>query len=229
MVVWSESLDRIIPLCQDFEERLIKMLWRSRPVVSATTTATATTSASNPTSVAGSAAGSHCHGAPGGNGNGNGNRASTWATVSEAELVDHSGGSVGGHGHGEATRLPPPRGGAGGVVRGLFGEQGRDDYEADFGRDPSGDVSMEKVGSGGRSGSDGTFAEQGKRYKRTWYGKKVALQRSENLDKQDTLDDVEELRGEQKRPVRLYAPLYNGLAAGMALCMSFSSLSFASS
>src|SRR6267378_2672400 len=109
MVIWSESLDRIIPLCQDFEDRLIKLLWRSRPIVNAAT-ATAT-SASKPTSVAGSAAGSYYHGAPGGNGN----RASTGGTVSEAELVDHSGGSVGGHGYGEATR--PPRGS--GVVRGL--------------------------------------------------------------------------------------------------------------
>ncbi|KAJ7472250.1 glycosyl transferase family group 2-domain-containing protein [Mycena galericulata] len=31
LVVWSESLDAIIPTCQDFEDRLIKLLWRSRP------------------------------------------------------------------------------------------------------------------------------------------------------------------------------------------------------
>ena len=32
MVIWSESIDRIVPLCADFEERLIKLLWRSRPL-----------------------------------------------------------------------------------------------------------------------------------------------------------------------------------------------------
>ncbi|KAJ7650952.1 glycosyl transferase family group 2-domain-containing protein [Roridomyces roridus] len=34
LVVWSDSLDGIIPTCQDFEDRLIKLLWRSRPTVS---------------------------------------------------------------------------------------------------------------------------------------------------------------------------------------------------
>ncbi|KAL0574641.1 hypothetical protein V5O48_007337 [Marasmius crinis-equi] len=34
LVVWASSLDNIIPTCQDFEERLIKLLWRSRPVAS---------------------------------------------------------------------------------------------------------------------------------------------------------------------------------------------------
>ncbi|KAJ7222442.1 glycosyl transferase family group 2-domain-containing protein [Mycena pura] len=31
LVVWSDSIDTIIPTCQDFEDRLIKLLWRSRP------------------------------------------------------------------------------------------------------------------------------------------------------------------------------------------------------
>ncbi|EMD36208.1 hypothetical protein CERSUDRAFT_115155 [Gelatoporia subvermispora B] len=31
LVVWSDSLDNIIPTTHDFEERLIKLLWRSRP------------------------------------------------------------------------------------------------------------------------------------------------------------------------------------------------------
>ena len=30
-MVWSDSIDTIIPTCHDFEERLIKLLWRSRP------------------------------------------------------------------------------------------------------------------------------------------------------------------------------------------------------
>ncbi|EKM53202.1 uncharacterized protein PHACADRAFT_259384 [Phanerochaete carnosa HHB-10118-sp] len=31
LVVWSDSIDTIIPTSSDFEERLIKLLWRSRP------------------------------------------------------------------------------------------------------------------------------------------------------------------------------------------------------
>ncbi|KIY71077.1 hypothetical protein CYLTODRAFT_370017 [Cylindrobasidium torrendii FP15055 ss-10] len=31
LVVFTNSLDALIPTCQDFEERLIKLLWRSRP------------------------------------------------------------------------------------------------------------------------------------------------------------------------------------------------------
>lgn len=34
LVLWSDDLDGIIPLCRDFEERLIKLVWRARGVVS---------------------------------------------------------------------------------------------------------------------------------------------------------------------------------------------------
>lgn len=33
MVVWASSIETIIPTCHDFEDRLIKLLWRSRPPV----------------------------------------------------------------------------------------------------------------------------------------------------------------------------------------------------
>ena len=188
MVIWSESLDRIIPICQDFEERLIKLLWRARPVVPTTTN-----SSGSP-----SAAGSYYHGAGGGV-----RRSSTGGSVSDAELVDHSGSGSSEAAVGGTTKEKPGRNG---LVKGLYGEQGRgDDPEAAFGSGP-GDVPTEKGGSDSFTPSTG-------QYKRTWYGKKVLL-------KKDEKGDVEELRGEGKRPVRLYAPLYNGLAAGIALCMS---------
>ncbi|KAF5381647.1 hypothetical protein D9615_005482 [Tricholomella constricta] len=31
LVIWSDALDRIIPACADFEDRLIKLLWRAQP------------------------------------------------------------------------------------------------------------------------------------------------------------------------------------------------------
>lgn len=33
LVVWASSIETIIPTCHDFEDRLIKLLWRSRPPV----------------------------------------------------------------------------------------------------------------------------------------------------------------------------------------------------
>ena len=50
MVVWSDEIDRIIPTCHDIEERLIKLLWRSRPTASASH---APSSSSHPVSVDG--------------------------------------------------------------------------------------------------------------------------------------------------------------------------------
>lgn len=35
MVIWSDDLDSIIPTCKDFEDRIIKLLWRQRPPMSA--------------------------------------------------------------------------------------------------------------------------------------------------------------------------------------------------
>jgi len=35
LVLWSDNLDNIIPLCRDFEEKLIKLVWRQRAAFSA--------------------------------------------------------------------------------------------------------------------------------------------------------------------------------------------------
>jgi hypothetical protein len=35
LVLWSDNLDNIIPLCRDFEEKLIKLVWRQRVAISA--------------------------------------------------------------------------------------------------------------------------------------------------------------------------------------------------
>ncbi|OSX62224.1 hypothetical protein POSPLADRAFT_1142647 [Postia placenta MAD-698-R-SB12] len=48
LVMWSESIDTIIPMCHEFEERLIKLLWRSRPAAGASH---ATSSNSYPASI----------------------------------------------------------------------------------------------------------------------------------------------------------------------------------
>ncbi|KAI0646077.1 glycosyl transferase family group 2-domain-containing protein [Trametes meyenii] len=55
LVVWSDSIDNIIPTCHDFEERLIKLLWRSRPGAFPGSHPTSTNS--HPASVSGSVSG----------------------------------------------------------------------------------------------------------------------------------------------------------------------------
>lgn len=52
LVVWADGPDTIIPTCNDFEERLIKLLWRARPGFGATPSAS-----SHPASYADSASG----------------------------------------------------------------------------------------------------------------------------------------------------------------------------
>jgi len=180
MVIWSESLDRIVPICQDFEERLIKLLWRSRP-----------------------AAPSSFNSIPGG---------STYnasSTSHAGSVQDHSSAEGLGRTPGTGSRTPSlARGVAGngtsGLVRGLYGEQGRE-YDDDLG-------GAEKMGA---VASEKSPVARKQRYKRTWYGRKIPLPMDE-MEFEDT-GDVEGFRGDERRPVRLYAPLYNGLAAGLAM------------
>ncbi|KAF8154693.1 glycosyl transferase family group 2-domain-containing protein [Crassisporium funariophilum] len=192
MVIWSESLDTIIPLCQDFEERLIKLLWRSRPL--------GPSSSSYNASSASAAASLADHSSAEGLGLTAGMRGSRPPSLARGVGAGAGGGA-----------------GVGGPVRGVYGEQGReyDDIELDSTQDSKEmrekmDLALasEKgyaagAGKGGKNG--------GKGYRRTWYGRKVALPPTPV-----GMDDLEGM-GEERRPVRLYAPVYNGLAAGLAL------------
>ncbi|KAH9950816.1 glycosyl transferase family group 2-domain-containing protein [Amylocystis lapponica] len=56
LIIWSENIDSIIPTSQDFEERLIKLLWRSRPNAPATASHP-TSASSHPASINGSVEG----------------------------------------------------------------------------------------------------------------------------------------------------------------------------
>ncbi|KAF9524935.1 glycosyl transferase family group 2-domain-containing protein [Crepidotus variabilis] len=191
LIIWSESLDRIVPLCQDIEERLIKLLWRSRPSHAAASAASGTVSANG-----------------------------SVADHSSGEAIMFGGGRKGGSrpnsmrgGTGANTPIITP----GGIVKGMYGEQGRD-WDADelddekfkplekgLPNDPHGGVNGGVGGVGGR------------RFKRTWYGKKVPLP---SMDTElGALGYVQNTDDEtiHPRPTPLYSPLYNGLAAGMAV------------
>jgi len=189
LVVWSESLDRIVPLCNDIDERLIKLLWRSRPGLGM----------QGPGSV-------HTSGA-----------------VSAPGSVDHSSAegfvtsaSVGRHGKtGSTNGLKQIYMKNGSVIKGLYGEQGRE-YD-----DEKENKSISTHDAATRLGQQ---QQQHLVSKRNWYGKKVSVPGDPALEfgslgrdgSYDTMDEESGL-GTAKRPVRLYASLYSGLAAGLAV------------
>ncbi|PPR00631.1 hypothetical protein CVT24_005477 [Panaeolus cyanescens] len=104
MVIWSEVLDRIIPLCQDFEERLIKLLWRGRP--------TAATSASSWTALSTSQAGSI-----------NDHSSTEGALMGRLSAVGSPNTPLVGT---PGSRAPSVRGAMSVTKRGPYGEQGRE-------------------------------------------------------------------------------------------------------
>lgn len=46
LIVWSDNLDAILSLCHDFEDKLIKLVWRSRLTLPSSTTASSSVSPS---------------------------------------------------------------------------------------------------------------------------------------------------------------------------------------
>jgi hypothetical protein len=194
MIIWSESLDRIIPLCQEFEERLIKLLWRSRPLHNSSSASS--TQYQGPAGAGSSA--------------GHGNESLLNCPVSGS--VEAFPGPNGGNGNGNRNSN---RNSA--FLKGPFGELGRDFDELEKGEkeDKEKDVSRLTAHLNGhkhdqKSEDGGRNNITSGRYKRTWYGKKVLVP--------PTPDDLERC-SQERRPIRLYAPLYNGLAAGIALGM----------
>ncbi|CAL1710811.1 unnamed protein product [Somion occarium] len=183
MVIWSDSIDTIIPTSRDFEERLIKLLWRSRPGAGGFGSHP-TSMSSHPASAAGSVSG---HSTTNLNG-----RVSMGANVN----------SQSGHGHapGNATPTFPshsrrnsayplpgtPRG-----VKGMSLEDLTGDLE-------KADLGVEEKSVGGKK----------TKTKRTWWGKKRTV-----IIEEDPYGEGEP----EPRPAMLYAPIYNGLAAGLSI------------
>ncbi|KAL1719962.1 glycosyl transferase family group 2-domain-containing protein [Schizophyllum commune] len=50
LIVWSDDLDSIVTTCNDFDEKLMKLVWRSRPKLTPATTATSLARPSEPSS-----------------------------------------------------------------------------------------------------------------------------------------------------------------------------------
>ncbi|KAA1477055.1 hypothetical protein DENSPDRAFT_867478 [Dentipellis sp. KUC8613] len=138
LVVWADAIDTIIPICSDFEERLIRLLWRARPGPGS--------GASHPSSFSGVL--------------------SRTETASAHSLL------------------------------------------------PTGAPTSSAAHSGGGALAGGAGKSLGVR--RTWYGRKVEVE----VEVQEVVardGAVEDLEGPEKRPAVLYAPVYNGIAAGLSL------------
>lgn len=90
MIIWSNDIDTIIPTCRDFEERLIKLLWRSRPSASGFGSHP-TSMHSHPGSVAGSVSG---HSTTNLNGRVSMGGAGLGGTANSHSWNDHSGGTA---------------------------------------------------------------------------------------------------------------------------------------
>lgn len=151
LVVWADGPDTIIPTCNDFEERLIKLLWRARPGFGTTSS-----SSSHPASYADSASAHSLIG----------------VTARRSETLSERRVPVG-------QRTPIVDTAKGGVTK--------------------------------EAPSEPRVAPT---VKRRWYGKRVVVEEKHPPDVEG--EAVLEY-GPEKRPTMLYAPLYNGIAAGLAL------------
>jgi len=149
MIVWADSIETIILLCADFDARLIKQLWRTRPKSAMNT----------PTS------------------------------------------SVIGH----ATPMTSGTlGSASGSGRGLLGAAGgRGAQSADLEKRPSEEKFAERKVE---------MEQMQTKKKRTWYGRQYVP-----ADKEKSGEGGDESEEQERRPIALFSPVYNGLAAGLAL------------
>ncbi|KAF8269451.1 glycosyl transferase family group 2-domain-containing protein [Lactarius quietus] len=155
LVVWADGPDTIIPTCNDFEERLIKLLWRARPGFGVTP------SSSHPASYADS---NSAHSLIGVTGRGS-------VTPSERRVP--------------VGRSTPAA------------DASKEDVEKAFAKAAGEPRAMRTV-------------------KRRWYGKRVVAEEKQFPDTEEASANELEY-GPEKRPTMLYASLYNGLAAGLAI------------
>ena len=247
LIIWSSTLDTIVPLCQDIEDRLIKLLWRTRanPLPSS---GVSTTPGSANASAAPSVDHSSADHGPSAAYVGGRNSKFPGIGTGPASLphpfppfLTERGGTPTGSAYGFASPTPSRPASLriiNGVVKGPYGEQGRE-YE-DEDEQP---LTPGAVGLPGTFNEKGPHAsnaktknagvevdEEGRRYKNTWYGRKVYLpplspapqppppgSPSHFFGTVSTNLVDPEANKPLKRPVRLYAPLYNGLAAGLAV------------
>ena len=232
--MWAFDLDGIIPACKDLEDRLIRLLWRSRPPALAGTGTTGSPAGSASVSLSG-------HGAGAGIG-----AAETPASASVnsgrrgllglSTMTSSSTGMMMGGG------MHPPVSPAvtpsvllssdlekGGSLSGLAVlDKDGDDSSSEMGDgydeegdelDALDDAELEEKAKHISSGS-AAGAQLGRR--RWWLFGKRSAGRGSGLSAIDRkrLERIERRIRDRERPARMFAPVYNGLAAALSACTS---------
>lgn len=183
MVIWSDDLDSIIPTCKDFEDRLIKLLWRSRPAAPPSlVSSTAPSARSYPTSVAGSVSG-HGHASDGG------------ALLAGAAGDRNSGASTVPGSNLSASAGARPSGLGADLEKGGMGGMGMADDESDS------ELHVDEKPEAPRG--------------RGWFGfgKRKLTEREKRRRER-----IRERMLVDERGVKMYAPVYNGVAAALSVC-----------
>ena len=167
--MWSDILDGIIPTCREFEDKLIQLVWRSRPLLASSASAIST--------------------------------GTVGTTASSTPLT--SGSVVRGVHLPAGTVLPlaPSRKGS---------DIGFDEKSALGNSLP--ELTSEKERKTGAATALAK-AQNGKGKKKSFWSFFSWRLKAANQD-----DDLEDGEGKpEKRPIRLFAPIYGGLGAGLSL------------
>jgi hypothetical protein len=163
LVVWSESIDHIVPSCHDIEEKLIKLLWRSRPARPASANASYLQT-------------------------GQGNSAAPSIVDGSTDGLAPGGGSIRG-----TSRI--------GSTVGLGGKASGFNFFGDL-SDQDGKEKADK------KTEEIQPSQATANHNKLFWNKLFGRTKSEDRD-------LEALNPSQ-RPAMLYAPLYNGVAAGLS-------------
>ncbi|KAK7018371.1 Glyco-trans-2-like domain-containing protein [Favolaschia claudopus] len=167
LIIWSDSIDDIVPLTSDFEEKLMKLVWRARSGVRPTPSASLISSGSVG-SLATPRTPASASGPPS-------------TTASDVNLNLNAN---------LAPATPPPA------------------------------VVVEKNGSGKGSGNGWGFARWKLGARKTSVAPNSAAAQGGDPEKQQPEDGL----GRASRPIRLLAPFYGGLGAGLSLFFLLSGL-----
>ncbi|KAL5532158.1 hypothetical protein ACEPAF_5722 [Sanghuangporus sanghuang] len=201
MVIWSDDLDQIVPMSREFEDKLVKLLWRSRPAAHSTPS-----SLPGYRSYAASLASGSVHGGAGG------------SDVGGNLLTDSEGGM-----------RPRTR-----DSRASSSRPGTDPSPSQSASQTHGPLPLTGIAADLEKGHLGIFAEEEdddpeldeklleeeKKARSGWcFGrrKKGAIAGLDSKEMKARRQRAKERRRVRHRGIQLYAPIYNGTAAGLAL------------
>ena len=198
LVVWSDDLNHIIPACKDLEDRLIKLLWRTRPAPPAYPH-------SAPSSIFGGRAGrTGSYYGPSNASSHAGSQSNlremfvNSSQAGDIELSPRDSRTSSSH-HNSSSNGNSPLNEKGTLTPGGTARIGKSGLSKELDDDELENDEEEEDQGGERRGYFGFGSKQSPRHARR-KGRKAKK------------------NGANHRPVVLYAPVYNGLAAAMSFC-----------